>query len=57
MAVDFPAPFGPRNPWTSPRRTVRSRPSRARVGPNVLTRPEISIAGAIGRSYIDFTQL
>ena len=57
MAVDFPAPFGPRNPWTSPRRTVRSSPSRARVGPNVLTRPEISIAGAMPRSYIDFTKL
>ena len=31
MVVDFPAPFGPRNPCTSPAATDRSRPSRARV--------------------------
>ena len=28
IVVVFPAPFGPRNPWTSPRRTSRSRRSR-----------------------------
>src|SRR5207249_3381331 len=41
IVVDFPAPFGPRNPCTSPRGTDRSRPSRARVVPKVLTRPRI----------------
>src|ERR1044072_4994777 len=44
MVVDLPAPFGPRNPWTSPVRTVRSSPSSARVWPNVLTRPDTEIA-------------
>ncbi len=33
IAVDFPAPFGPRNPWTCPRCTSRSSPSKARVRP------------------------
>ena len=30
--VDLPAPLGPSRPKTSPARTVRSRPSRARIG-------------------------
>ena len=37
IVVDFPAPFGPRNPCTSPARTVRSRPSRARNLPKSFT--------------------
>lgn len=36
MVVDFPAPLGPRNAWTSPALTVRSTPLRAFVWPNVL---------------------
>src|ERR1700754_4078599 len=39
MAVDLPAPLGPRKPCTSPRRTSRSSPSRARVRPKLLTSP------------------
>ena len=31
--VVLPAPLGPRNPWTSPVRTVMSSPSSARVRP------------------------
>ncbi len=42
--VVLPAPFGPRKPCTSPRCTDNSSPSRARVGPNVFTSPEIAIA-------------
>src|SRR5713101_7666420 len=38
MVVDFPAPFGPRNPSTSPRSTENDTPSTARFGPNVFTR-------------------
>jgi hypothetical protein len=41
----LPAPFGPRNPDTWPRVTVRSIPSSARVWPQTLTRPRASIAG------------
>ena len=48
MVVVLPAPLGPRNPCTSPVRTSRSSPSRARVGPKVLTSPEIKIAVDIG---------
>src|SRR6266545_5075179 len=44
IVVDFPAPFGPRNPWTSPVETSRSRPSRAWVVPKDLCSPETDIA-------------
>src|SRR5215204_333909 len=47
MVVVLPAPLGPRNPCTSPVRTSSSSPSRARVGPKVLTSPEIEMAVAI----------
>src|SRR6202521_1429697 len=49
MVVVLPEPFGPRNPWTSPASTDKSRPSRARVDPNVLTRPEMEIASGTPR--------
>ena len=42
--VVFPAPLGPRNPWTSPTRTSRSSRSSARVAPNDFTRSAIEIA-------------
>src|SRR3954453_13426016 len=45
IVVDLPAPLGPRKPVMSPGATVRSRPSRALVRPNVLTNPCISTAG------------
>ncbi len=48
MVVVLPAPLGPRKPCTSPVRTSRSSPSRARVGPKVFTSPEIEIAVDIG---------
>src|SRR5258708_39563196 len=38
MVVDFPAPFGPRKPSTSPRSTENDTPSTARFGPNVFTK-------------------
>src|SRR5699024_10915829 len=47
MVVDLPAPFGPRKPWTSPCATSRSRPSSARVLPNVLTRSRAEITGVV----------
>src|SRR5688572_13873559 len=43
MAVDFPAPFGPRNPRTSPFWTLRDRLSTATLGPKCLDRFLISI--------------
>src|SRR2546421_11151618 len=44
MVVDLPAPFGPRNPSTSPRSTVKEISSTARNGPNCLLRCLTSIA-------------
>ena len=46
MVVDLPGPVRPEEPVDlAASATVRSRPSRARVGPNVLTRPEIGDRG------------
>src|SRR5579863_9840062 len=42
MVVDFPAPFGPRKPKTSPLRTVRLRRSTATKLPNFFTRFSIT---------------
>ena len=39
IAVDLPEPLGPKKPWTSPRLTSRSRPSKAAVFPNVFRSP------------------
>src|SRR5207247_3610292 len=36
MVVDFPAPFGPRKPSTSPRSTVNEMSSTARLGPKAF---------------------
>src|SRR5699024_4238492 len=44
IVVDLPAPLGPKNPCTSPRRTRKSRPSSALVCPNALCKPWASIA-------------
>src|SRR6266436_5259091 len=38
MVVDLPAPFGPRNPSTSPLPTSKETPSTARFGPKDLLR-------------------
>ena len=43
MVVDLPAPFGPRNPTTSPLVTLSSTPSTARLSPNVLVSPFASM--------------
>src|SRR6267143_1795063 len=43
MVVDFPAPFGPRKPSTSPRSTVNEMPSTARFGPKAFTSLSILI--------------
>src|SRR6516225_6157481 len=43
MVVDFPAPFGPRNPVTTPGLTVKSSPSTAVLSPYCLTSCLISI--------------
>src|SRR6478609_8795521 len=44
MVVDFPDPFGPRKPWTSPVATERSRLFSAVTAPKVLTTPVTVIA-------------
>src|SRR5579862_5404740 len=36
MSVDFPEPFSPRSPCTSPRRTARLTPFRARLAPKLF---------------------
>jgi hypothetical protein len=43
----LPGPVGAEEAVTSPVRTVRSSPSSARVGPNVLTSPSVKITGSI----------
>jgi len=43
MVVDFPAPFGPRKPSTSPRSTAKDTPSTARFAPKVFTRLSMRI--------------
>ena len=47
MVVDLPAPLGPRKPWTSPSRTLRSRPSSATVRPNDLRRPDTEMTSVM----------
>src|SRR6185503_21058981 len=44
IVVVLPAPFGPRKPNSSPRSTVRSRPSTAASSPYRLLRPTALIA-------------
>src|SRR3954468_11486819 len=48
IVVDLPAPFGPRNPNSSPARTERSMPRTASTSSYLFTRPLASTAG--GRS-------
>src|SRR6516162_9339912 len=54
MEVLLPAPFGPRKPKISPRRTWRERPRTATFEPKTLLRPWVSMArwsvGARGSS-------
>jgi hypothetical protein len=41
--VVFPAPFGPRNPVTSPGAALKLSPSTAVTRPNRFVRPETTI--------------
>src|SRR6056297_2703198 len=43
IVVDFPAPFGPRKPSTSPFATEKVMPRTAWIGPNDLARLSTSI--------------
>src|ERR1043166_1682470 len=47
MVVVSPAPFGPRNPKSSPGSTANETSSTATKSPNFRTRPSTSIAGAV----------
>jgi hypothetical protein len=47
MVVDLPAPFGPRKPWTVPRSTSRSSPSRAVVEPKRFINPPTEITAVM----------
>src|SRR5580698_10528948 len=49
MVVDFPAPFGPRNPVTRPGCTVNDRWSTATLSPYLLVRSRASIIGTPAR--------
>ena len=42
--VDFPAPFGPKNPYISPLRTAMSTPPTAILLPKDRPKPSVSIA-------------
>src|SRR5882757_10562140 len=46
IAEDLPAPFGPRNPNTSPRHTSRSMPRTASTAPKRLARPRAWISAS-----------
>src|ERR1700676_4363259 len=46
IVVDLPAPFGPRNPTTSPRPTLKDTLSTAVKVPKRLVSPSISMSGA-----------
>src|SRR5690606_15671021 len=46
IVVDLPAPFGPRKPRTSPRRTSKLIVSTAVKGPNRLASPSMTIIGS-----------
>ena len=43
IVVDFPAPFGPRNPVTTPGSTTKLSLSTAALSPYRLVKPSISI--------------
>src|SRR3954447_10635175 len=45
--VVFPAPLGPRSPYTVPRATSRSIPSRAKTSPKRFRKPCTRIAGSV----------
>src|SRR5664279_2581467 len=52
MVVDFPAPFGPRNPVTIPGRTTKFKPSTASLSPYRLLRFSTSIIGCAFHSEL-----
>src|SRR5467141_1528575 len=57
IVVDFPAPFGPRKPSTSPRSTVNEMPSTTRLGPNAFASLSIFIMLKEGQNYRRITRL
>ena len=48
MSVDLPAPFSPTSAWTSPGRTSKDTPCRARTAPNDLVMARASSSGDTG---------
>src|ERR1700749_1962240 len=52
MVVDFPAPFGPRNPVTTPGFTTKLSPSTAALSPYRLVRPSTSIMCVLFSSLV-----
>src|SRR2546426_4430416 len=57
MVVDFPAPFGPRKPSTSPRSTVNEMSSTARLGPKAFASLSIFIMLKERQNYRRITRL
>jgi len=51
MVVDFPAPFGPRNPKNCPASTRRFTLSTAVKSPNRRVSAVVSMAGVVIRFY------
>jgi hypothetical protein len=50
IVVVLPAPLGPSRPYTVPALICRSTPASARVSPNDLVNPTVSIASVMGRA-------
>src|SRR5260370_6796280 len=48
IVVDWPAPFGPRKPKNSPRRTTRLRQWRAVLPRKLLVSPQVAMAASGG---------
>src|SRR5688572_17620876 len=57
IVVDLPAPFGPRNPSTSPRSTLNETPSTARLGPKLFTRFSMRIMELLEHSDVQGGEL
>src|SRR3546814_14403403 len=52
IVVDLPAPFGPRNPSTSPRATVSDTRSTALMEPNDFVSSRVTIISSIDPCFL-----
>src|SRR6202451_3525193 len=57
IVVDFPAPFGPRKPVTTPGSTTKLSPSTAVLSPYRFVKPSISIMSYLPSLVADVPRL